>query len=350
LTLSRVTLGADVAITSVVLENARHLFPKAERVLLGPPKVRELFGGDSGLRIRDLPYESAGGLLERLSNWLPLLAAIQDEIRDLRREEIVLLDPDSRFLQLGLLPALRDESRYLFFESRSYGAGTSHSLSRLTQDWLNQQFGQDHSVLPTVSLRESDRSLARQLCGQFFQADSRKLVAVSFGVGGNLNKRLPDPFEQQLLCELLRDGCTVVLDKGGGGHESDRAQTLVHQLAGEGWLHAGLDARQTSSRSDLTSCRLFTWHGGIGVFSALTAESDEYIGYDSSGQHIAAALGVPTISIFSRIAPEIFRNRWRATGRGIAKQVTELDSNGAVRPVAAVLDEVMQIHRSFVSR
>ena len=44
LALSRVTLGADVAITSVVLQKAKRSFPNAELVLLGSPKLAQLFG------------------------------------------------------------------------------------------------------------------------------------------------------------------------------------------------------------------------------------------------------------------------------------------------------------------
>jgi len=95
---------------------------------------------------------------------------------------------------------------------------------------------------------------------------------------------------------------------------------------------------------------LITWHGGIGAFSALTAECDEYVGYDSAGQHIAAAQGVPTVSIFSGIAPELFRNRWKPTGPGVSKLVAELGRDGAVRPPGAILDEVIKLHREILAK
>jgi len=350
LVLSRVTLGADVAITSVVLEKARQAFPGAERVLLGGAKLCELFGGDASLRIREARYETGGGLLDRLRNWPPLVESIDDEIGRLGPEEMVLVDPDSRLLQLGMLPALRDETRYFFFESRRHGHGTSRSLSELTMRWLNEQFGDGQPVLPNLNLRASDRSFAREVCGKLRREGSRRLIAVSFGVGGNSGKRLADPFEQELLRELLQDGCTVLLDKGAGRQEVERADRLADQIRAFGKV-VELDPEGASAPvQELSRCLLLTWRGGIGVFSALTAESDEYIGYDSAGQHIAAALNVPTISIFSRVAPEIFRSRWRTTGKGVSKQVSELDADGAVRPRAAVVAEVMQLHRNILCR
>ena len=59
---------------------------------------------------------------------------------------------------------------------------------------------------------------------------------------------------------------------------------------------------------------LLTWQGGIGRFAALIAESTVYIGYDSAGQHIAAALGVPTIDIFTGFTSPRMPERWSPYG------------------------------------
>ena len=352
LVLSRVTLGADVEITSVALQKAQQVFPQAERVLLGSAKLGELFGGDSSLRIREVRYENAGGLLDRLRNWLPLLAAIEDEIKGVSADQVALLDPDSRLLQLGLLPALADDAGYFFFESRRYGAGSSASLSELTLRWLNEQFGAGNPILPAVSLREPDRSFARDLGRRLREVAAKPLVAMSFGVGGNSKKRLPDPFEQDLLRAVLQDGCTVLLDKGAGEEEAERASRLAANAGLQGLpvLELVPDGLQPWLEPKPVHSRLITWHGGIGAFSALTAECDEYVGYDSAGQHIAAALGVPTVSIFSRIAPELFRNRWKPTGPGVSKLVAELGSDGSVRSPTAVLNEVIKLHREILAK
>ena len=357
LVLSRVTLGADVAITSVALQKAKELFPHVERVLLGPGKLGELFGGDTLLRIREVGYKTAGGLVDRLRNWLPLLDAVESEIKGFGPGQVVLIDPDSRLLQLGLLPALPDESNYYFFESRRAGAGTGASLSELMLDWLNKQFGEGSRILPAVHLRKSDRKFGRDLCSRIRQASQRnrktqghtKLVAMSFGVGGNSDKRLSEAFERELLRAILGDGCTVVLDKGAGEEEARRAGELAEAVrAGDLPLLELTASMPTAAEEELTDPRLITWQGGIGAFSALTAECDEYVGYDSSGQHVAAALGVPTISIFTAVAPEIFRDRWKPAGPNVSKLVSELDSEGARRPEAAVLEEVLQSHREIL--
>ena len=56
------------------------------------------------------------------------------------------------------------------------------------------------------------------------------------------------------------------------------------------------------------------WDGSFAGFAAIIAGAKLYVGYDSAGQHVAAATGVPLISIFAGFpAPRMFE-RWRPTG------------------------------------
>jgi ADP-heptose:LPS heptosyltransferase len=353
LVLSRVTLGADVAITSVVLQKAKSLFPDAQVSLLAPPRARQLFGGDSSLHFCDITYRTDGTLLERLEDWLEVVAAVERETRGLRPQEYVLLDPDSRLLQLGMLPAGAEESRYFFFESRRYGASEPGSVSELTLRWLNATFGGDEQILPKVCLHASDLEFGRAAGRCLRQGAAKALVAVSFGVGGNMDKRLPDPFEERLLLQLLQEGCAVMLDKGSGEEELSRAQRLLAPARLGGWALAEMDSANASAflrADDAASCRLLTWQGGIGAWAGLVAASDQYIGYDSAGQHIAAALGVPTIDIFTAHATPIFRQRWRPTGRGVVKVVAEGDETGASSALESTLREVIRLHREISER
>jgi ADP-heptose:LPS heptosyltransferase len=53
---------------------------------------------------------------------------------------------------------------------------------------------------------------------------------------------------------------------------------------------------------------------GIGEMAALIAHSDEYIGYDSACQHIAAAARTPVLTIFAGSNNMDFVRRWSACG------------------------------------
>jgi ADP-heptose:LPS heptosyltransferase len=269
--LSRVTLGADVAVTSVLLAAAKQRFPRAEIVFVGPRKNYELFAGDPRLRHADMAYRR-GSLRERLAVRGPLEAL-------LAAPDSVVIDPDSRLTQLGLLPVGR-EDRYHFFESRGYGGETDRALPELAAAWAEETFGVS-GAKPYVALRSSAGDL---VAGGF--------TSVSLGVGENPAKRIPDPFEERLLVLLAAGGAPLVIDKGAGGEEAARVERAVQR--------AGVAAR--------------FWEGSFAGFAAMIAASRLYVGYDSAGQHVAAACGVPLVAIFAGFpAPRMF-HRWRPTG------------------------------------
>jgi hypothetical protein len=339
--LSRVTLGADIAVTSIVLQKARRIFPQADLVIAGSQKLAQLFGGDERLRIRPVRYHSEGGLIERLSSWPPLVEAIEDEMRGLSPGEWVLIDPDARLLQLGLLPVIANDEGYFFLESRAFGKPGDGNLSRITLRWLGEMFGgaaQDESeILPTVFLKDDDTAWGRTVSSSLRQRGARFLVTASFGVGGNQGKRLPDPFEEQLLLRLMEDGVTVLLDSGFGADEVKRAKLLAERVISQGRsvVEVGAGNAKEYSSGKMVRCDMVTWHGEIGPFAALIGASDEYIGYDSSGQHIAAALGVPAIDIFAGNTTPIFRERWTPSGRAAVEVIVQSDPDAALEEVIA---------------
>jgi ADP-heptose:LPS heptosyltransferase len=293
--LSRVTLGADVAVTSVLLAAAKQRFPRAEIVFVGPRKNYELFAGDPRLRHAEMAYRR-GGLRERLAVWGPLQAL-------LAAPDAVVIDPDSRLTQLGLLPVC-PEAGYHLFESRGYGRETDRALPDLAAAWAEETFG-IHGARPYVALHSSAGDL---VAGDF---------AVSLGIGENPAKRIPDPFEERLLALLSAGGAALAIDTGAGGEEAARVERAV----GRSGVKAAL------------------WEGSFAGFAAIIAASRLYVGYDSAGQHVAAACGVPLISIFAGFpAPRMF-HRWRPTGeRATVIRVDRPDPMETLERVRAVID------------
>jgi hypothetical protein len=266
--LSRVTLGADVAVTSIVLDAAKKRWPNAEIVFAGPAKNYELFAADPRIRHLPVAYPRAGTLRERLA---VRDAPVFDE------PSAIVIDPDSRLTQLGLLP-LCPEDRYYFFESRAYGGDSADSLVALTKRWVSEVLGVPNArafIAVPPAPRQPD-------------------VAVSFGVGENPAKRVADPFEFALMWHLASRFGRVLLDSGGGGEEAERARMLV---------------AASGNRAEL-----FT--GSFAEFATLIARSQLYVGYDSAGGHVAAACGTPRVSIFAGFASERMLQRWRPDGPG----------------------------------
>lgn len=338
--LSRVTLGADVAITSVILERMKLLFPSAEIVLVGGKKTTELFGGDGRLQFKHIDYRRGGALIERLLAWIDLLASVRELTSGLGDGEFLVIDPDSRLTQLGLLPLTKVGNRvqgsefgvsgselkngelpnYLFFPSREYGAGTSQSLAELTGAWLDEIFGMTETTLPRVTLKREDIEVARQLAAQLRGDQSRRLVAINFGVGENPLKRVGAEFEISLINHLAQDGVSIILDKGASVEETGLVDKIVAQATSLGLerrvrsievTEATLIGHPDGTHQDAD---ILVWNGRIGMLAALISESDLYIGYDSAGQHIAAALGIPCVDVFAGSSSPRMLDRWRPTG------------------------------------
>ncbi|HKX29069.1 MAG TPA: hypothetical protein VJ302_15350 [Blastocatellia bacterium] len=328
LLLSRVTIGADVAVTGVALAKLRRTLPEAEFVLIGSRKLRELFGGDERVRVRQLGYERGGGLLSRLTSWLEVAAIVEDETRNLGPEEFWVIDPDSRLTQLGLLPLLKDERHYFFFESRGFQPRNPTTdpaaklLGRLTSHWIGEVTGDPEPVYPFIALPRELREFGRMVGSKLREARTERIVTVSFGVGGNQRKRLPDSFEESLVERLLTDS-TLILDKGASDDERNQVDRLIRKVRDRGKTIIELNERNAAAMErEPLAADLVTWDGGIGIFSALTAAGDRYLGYDSAGQHIAAALGVPTLTVFVNSNSGTFAERWRPYGPGPIETVT----------------------------
>jgi ADP-heptose:LPS heptosyltransferase len=290
--LSRVTLGADVAVTSVLLDAAKRRFPAAQIVFAGAHKNFELFAGDP--RIKHMPVVfPRSGLRDQL--------ALQPVLREAFCEpESIVLDPDSRISQLGLLPVCAEEN-YFFFESRAYGGESAASLPELAAEWAKEILGvQD--ARPYVAL-------------PLVQVPQEPYVAVSLGVGGNPAKRIPDPFERNLLQALAARYPRICIDRGAGGEEAARVDAAIR----------GLD-------------RVSAWDGSFAGFAGLIAASKLYIGYDSAGQHVASAAGVPLLSVFAGFPCARFFDRWRP--KGCVIRVEESPPDAVLAETLAALNNI----------
>ncbi len=353
LLLSRVTLGADVAVTSVMMSALRQSLPQAELVLLGSGKLRQLFGGDERVRIHEIAYERGGTLIARLDSWLAVVSAVDDERAGYTEDEMWVIDPDSRLTQLGLLPVTDGDAGYFFFESRSYRQSGISRLSQLTEHWITQLCGAENHAFPDVALPAEHQFFGQQMIQQLRSGGARHVVSVSFGVGGNPRKRMPDPFEEKLINGLLNDA-TLVIDQGASEDERHQISHLVARLRSQGRTVVETDESNIRAvlAGNMICADVMTWDGSIGAFAGLIAASDEYVGYDSAGQHIAAASGIPTLTVFVNSGSALFAERWHPHGPGkISVLKVEPGSDGiSEEQMKAVLAEAQKLHRSLSER
>ena len=293
--LSRITLGADIAITSQFLQAACAIFSDAEIYFVGPRKNYEMFAADERIRLLEVAYSRAGLLLERLQAGMNLSRVLQSP-------NSLILDPDSRLSQLGLLP-VGEEHHYHFFESRSFGYPSEQSLGQITGAWLEQVFG-FKGAMPWIKV--SPASMA--------SAD----VTVSFGFGDNPAKRVGPAFELQMVKQLRSRGFSVLIDEGGSVVEMENARRIA----------------------SLTGA--LTHQGSFASFSQAIKTSRLYLGYDSVGQHAAAAMGVPLVTAFRGWIGRRMLHRWTPWGHGI-RRVVPLTTENSEEAFQLVITEVDQL-------
>ncbi len=316
--LSRVTIGADVALTSVLMAQLKKVFPDAELVLLGSNKLSELYGGDAQIRIHEIQYGRGATLCSRLLSWMDVVRAVNEEISGLSNDQFCIIDPDSRLSQLGLLPICQDDSNYFFFESRSFQRDGCSSLGQLSSAWVNEICESPHLNFPFLALPKTKKSIGNLVT---YHLD-RPVISISFGVGGNDAKRLNLAVEAELVRSLL-DSFTVIIDSGFSPSELAQADDLetIFRAAEIKILRLSENSLQQFSGSDFQNPQIIFWEGGIGSFASLISCSDQYIGYDSSGQHLAAAAGIPVLTIFSDSGSALFAKRWQPWGKSKTSSV-----------------------------
>lgn len=311
--LSRVTIGADVAILSVMIQRLRKLFPEAEIVIVGNRKLAGLFESAPNVRLRELGYARRGGLFERFASWHATLAILKDEIPTGGEESVLVIDPDSRISQLGVLPLVHGDN-YLFFNTRDHSSATAgRCMAELTNDWMDRVFGVSDFCYPTVWIPESVSRAAQMRTDLLRAAGARQVLTVNLGVGQNPRKRVNLEFEKRLLMALAAVPQTVViLDQGFGPDEAERTAALTRHAKSCGL--PSLHTHFPNTNFPSLAHGIVTVECGITEMAALIAHSDEYIGYDSACQHIAAATKTATLTVFAGSNNMNFVRRWSACG------------------------------------
>jgi hypothetical protein len=340
--LSRVTIGADVAIVSVIIQQLKARFPEAEFVIFSGPKLLEIFGGNRRLRILEATYPRQGTLMDRFHCWKTIMDHLAEENKTIDKENFILIDPDSRLTQLGVLPLVSDD-RYLYFNSHTTEPEMDEAcMAEITNYWANCVLGGSHFFSPRLWLYKDIQLQGKKIVECFRGKEAAWIVTVNLGVGGNQRKRVGREFEIRLIFRLLEEPNTVViLDKGFGTEERKEFDAIATALQSQG-------IQMTQMKVGDSTHEGFS-HGVLGVecsigqMAALINASDEYIGYDSACQHIAAAQGIPTTTVFAGTNNPAFIRRWSAYGNTPCHVIhAGLQSDGRCVDVDDIVERIMQ--------
>lgn len=309
--LSRVSLGADIAITSIIISRVKKALPHAKICLVGPNHLHHLFYNND-LHYLEIPFSREGSLLHKMAAWPRLYHLIAKESSDLTAQEILLFDPDTRLSQLGLVPLTSSSSTHYLCSRKDQAENLSQTA--ISNNWLDQIFPDIPACSPYFSINPDLLAQCR-LFSDHFRKTIFKII-INFGVAHDTNKRLSDPFEEELLAALLRLKHTlVILDSGKGENEENMAKRLVAKMAERGYNTAELSERQLTETEISFQHGLVRFSGKIDAMAGLIKSCDLYIGYDSCGQHVATATETPSIICFTGAANKRFLGRWQPGNR-----------------------------------
>ena len=100
----------------------------------------------------------------------------------------------------------------------------------------------------------------------------------------------------------------MLIDKGLGGEEGGRVERAI-------------------AASGVAYDQIQTWLGPFAPFAYEIARAPLYVGYDSAGQHVAAAAGTPLRCVFAGAQSDRFFERWKPWGKSDC-QVVRMDAGG----------------------
>jgi len=216
---------------------------------------------------------------------------------------------------LGLLPLVGEDTGYYLFEPLAHAEEETRKLGEDINEWFNKVFGGtiEDFAYPSLSIPARYNEAAKGFYRKLVQ-NRECTVTVNFGVGGNDDKRISDEFEFEVVLQLVEQGAKVILDEGFGEGEIERTDRIIDRLKARGKTVVRVNEDLSFPAASYPD--LIIYKGGIGQFAALISQSQFYVGYDSMGQHVAAALEIPELVIFNGYPTEKFSRKWHPYGKG----------------------------------
>ncbi len=312
--LSRVTVGADVAITSIMAQRLQRFFINSEIVIIGPRHINEIFYDLDSVSYIPFNYVRQGNLLDRMTFWPDLYEMVELQCRGQDSAACLVFDPDSRLSQLGLLPLLAEQDTCYFNSRQDQSAdGLNLSLSELTNQWLNKILDENNNVPPLVA----NCSAHEKAATVFFRQFKHSFIATAnFGVGEDSRKRVIDPFEEHLVFALLEKPDTIlILDTGSTGEEKIRIEKIIKSARNRGINIDIVQENELDCKKINFSHGIINFNGGVSSLAAVIRRSNIFLGYDSCCQHLATAIGLPTVITFAGAPNKRFRYRWQPENR-----------------------------------
>lgn len=315
--LSRVTIGADILLTNVLLQRLQQKYPDTRIVVMGDKKLGGLFGGMRNVEIKNIDYSRRGTLSTRLRSWLTLCDCITHIDPDF------VVAPDSRLDQLGILPVIRDE-QYALWENLQTRDKTE-SLSVLVDEWACERFDLDTQTAcyPRLAFDQPTRDIADQMQNVI---QERPFIAVKLDYGGNEDKAVSRDWEVEILRSMIDRGWGILIDRGFGEDELKNSDAIMRGIGRTPFdISAGDKERGTLIKhlkaSDIDDQAIVRFYGSIAAWAACANACQLAFSYDSVGHHLAAALNIPVVIAFTGYKDDNFPSAWEPRGEAAVNMV-----------------------------
>ncbi len=315
--LSRVTIGADILLTNVLVQRLQQKYPEAKIVIIGDKKLNGLFGAMRNVRIQSLSYARRGSLTTRLHSWIDLCDCLNTLNPDL------VIAPDSRLDQLGMLPVISDE-KYLIWENLQINDKTE-SLSVLLDQWACEQLDieDEQECYPKLAFDEQTQETADHI-KQIIQ--DRPFIAVKLDYGGNADKAVSREWEIDILRCMIDRGWSILIDRGFGEEELNNSDAIMRGVGMNAFDISESDTDHGKlikdlSSDDLEDQSIVRFYGSIAAWAACAQSCQLAFSYDSVGHHLAAALEIPLVIAFTGYKDEHFPTAWQPRGTAAVNMV-----------------------------
>ncbi len=285
----------DFVLTLPVLQALRATHPEAFLTLMARPQYARLAAPDRIIDLHDsrlAPLHADGGRLD--SELLERLAELDLLIVFTTTPEGPLVEHLQRIVQGQVIAA----------DPRP----APHTSTHITEHLLAPLRGLGiHAATPVPRIRIDAQ--ARRTAEQEHRHHRRPLVMIHPGSGGR-KKCWPDDRFARLAEQLRRRGCGVLT------------------LAGPVETHVNQTNREPMVRPP----------DPVALAGCLS-QADLFIGNDAGPGHVAAAVGIPTLTLFGPTRPEIWRPRGPQAHiiRAQAGELTRLGVDSVVQAAAYIL-------------
>ncbi len=320
--LSRNTIGSEAYINGIIIHRLLKNLKNAEIVFIDTSNTGKHIFNNPRIKLIDKFTNSKGdeislswdrqeiSILDRFEYTAKLSEFIEFETKDLKKGEFIVFDADTRLSQTGAMPICPEESHYFIdtvLDENEPEIDKIENFGILCNKYLNGIFNENEMTYPSIFLSEEDKDCAREFRKNL--PKDKPIILLHFGSGLKF-KTLSPEFEKKLALSTFDFGIPLIV-KPPIEWEEKKVEELINFLNENG----------KKENKDF-----YTFKGPLSTFVSLIGEMDLCIGYDSQCQHMAAALEIPFITLFTGHINKIFLKRWTPISKNFSR-IIEVDKN-----------------------